>query len=250
MKKYDRGIKEALNDMLDATPPSPLGKDETWERIRSQMTRNRVERKPRKRPLYMAASVIIIAFVALSSSPKHASASFGWLTKLFVQIEGTLTQIMGTTSTSDNNTKKPPAPAVDITSDEIKLETLTIDEARLITTFGMVVPTYIPSGYTFSGVYVQKEGDKKSSHVLLKYNDDAGELIEITETDTNHQRGYSFGIDNDDTEVEDIIVPGAKGNILTFKNGSKKVVINKQNIQLVIDSKLSDKEIQAILNSL
>lgn len=251
MKMFNKAIKESLTEILEETQPSPLGKDETWNRIQKQMAISiRTNHTPRKRYVYIAASVIIIAFVAFSSSPQHASASFGWLTKLFVQIEGTLTQLMGTTSSPDNEIMQAPAPAFNIATDQITLEKLTIEEARSATTFRIIVPKYLPEGYIFSGVFVQAEENKKSSHILIKYNDGEGNTLEFTETDINDQRGYSIGIDNDDTDIVDINISGVKGNILSFKNGTKKVVINMQNIQLVIDSKLSDMELREIVKNL
>lgn len=247
MKKHDWSIKETLTELIEEAPSSPSGKNETWNRIHEEMSGKRSEVRPRRRVLYIAASILIITFALVSISPQRVSASFGWITKLIVQIQGTLTQLVGTTSSSGN---EPPVPAINISTNEVKLEKLTVEEARLITTFGIVVPKYIPEGYAFSGIYVQVVESKKSSHVLIKYNNDEGDTLEIRETDTNDQRGYSIGIDNDDTEIVDINVPGISGSILTFKNGSKKAVINKQNIQIVIDSDLSNEELREIAKSL
>lgn len=247
MGKYDRSIKEFLTELLDKSAPNPFSKEETWNRIHIKMN-STIKRQPRRRISYISGTVIIVLFVLISISPQRVSASFGWFTQLFVQIQGTFTQLMGTTLSKNNEKKQVPAPAINVSTEEIKLEKFTIEEAQSVTTFEIVVPSYLPEGYTFSGVYVQTEGGRKSSHVLIKYINKEGDTIEIRETDTNIQRGYSIGIDNDDTKIKNIDVRGINGSILIFKNGSKKVVINNQNIQVVIDSDLPEKELQQIVS--
>lgn len=245
MGQYDRIIKDSLAELLEDPTPSESKKDETWRRIQKQLQPKRIRRK---RVSFAAASVIVILIVALSIlNPRSVSASLGWFSHLFVQIQGTITHLVGTSSSGNGEIKA--VPSVNVSTEEVALENLSFEEAQRITTFEILAPGYMAEGYSFSGVYVQTGRDEKISHIIIRYTDHNGNLLEIRETDTNHQRGYSIGVDNDDTNITEIEAGELKGKILTFKNGAKKLVIDKQNVQVVIDSVLNDNELRKIVQS-
>jgi len=244
-KDWDQYIHDVLEDRLSRTPPPPLTKEETWENIISGIYGQQAQQKKSTSKQYWYASAIAVTLILLVVSLfpfKNVSAS-GWLSRIFVQTYGTVTnlvQSIGTPSSLEDKKSFPP----EMTAHEVTQEKMTLSNAQNATKFKIMIPEYMPSGYALQDVSVLMGSDHFSDEVTLNYKSGVDYLY-ITELAINEQLQSSSGSDNDDTRIKSVTVNGQEGTLLVFKDGSKQLMWNAASVHLVIRGKLSE---EAILN--
>lgn len=245
----DQLIDEVIQENFDKAPEPPVSKEEALEKIQKQM-RYKKKQNPFKRNLkkVIVAAILIVVVSTSFFQPQNASA-FNWITKLFIKAQGTITQLMGTIGEPSTSDENKPTPQVIRHQGEVKLVTMRLSEAQTVASFSIVLPKKVPEGFSLRDVTVELVDDEKSDQVVVHYKR-GEETLTIREINIKKQVGYSIGVDHEDTNIMEVDINGAMGTLLIFKDGSKKLIWMHQDIQYMIDSQLSEQDINQIAESM
>ena len=249
----EHAIRDAIAGDLRRAPNPPLSKDDAWERLQE---RRKTERKgPRtgraaaKWRIYAAATAAA-ALLVVSFSMTDNGYAFGWISKYFSRVSGSVTEI-GFSTNQDASSRAKKLPSFDdIQVEEAsKQETVSLEEARKRTGFEIQLPKTVPPSFTLKGVLLTTMAQEKSSQIVLEYKD-GDQSLTIQETLAQGPFNYSVGLDNEDTEIKDVTIRGQKGAILFFKDGSNQLIWNNQSLQFKMESRLPESVPLEVANSL
>jgi hypothetical protein len=243
----DHLIKEAVRKDFENAPEPLLSKEETWRNIQKELG----YRKPSiwsLRSIGIIAASLIVILVLLQ--PQGATA-FDWFSDFFIKTEGKVTSIMGSIGDTSGPDGDKPSVEVQKIEKEYRIEKMSLSEAKELAVFDIVLPQYLPNGYTLQDLSVQVEDDVRSSLIILQYINGKSE-ISIRETFIQEQAGYSIGVDSEDTVVKEVKINGEKGALFIFKDDSKKLSWVRQNIHYILDAtvEVGEQEIIQIAKSM
>lgn len=255
MKKKDWNIdnliKQIVEEELEKTLPSQVSKEETWENISQALySKNRNPRTFRKRIQRISVVTIGVLILAVSLFQSPSALAFDWIAKFFLKAQGTITELVGNIGEPNSSHNNVPKPEAQVQHKEVKVEDVSLDEAKkMIDGFSIVIPNQVPQGFSLSHTSVIKVGDRKSNEITLHYRNEE-QTFSIHEIYIKEQMGYSSGVDNEDTKIKEVNINGIKGTFFTYKDKTSRVVWVKQNVQFMIDSRLSENEILKIAQSM
>jgi hypothetical protein len=207
------------------------------------MIQNRLQSSPRtrrSRKKIVAIASALLVFTYIVTIPNSASA-YGWITKFFMEVQGTVTQVMVSTGVSDQAGPKAPPMAI-VQHEETRIVKMSLEEAQKAASFRIIVPTALPEDYLLQEVLVQQTGSKKSDFVVIKYSN-GRDFMDIRQNNTGVQSAYTIGVDNEDTTIERIEVNSRSLDLFSFKDNTRRLVWMEHNIRIVIDGLLTEEEI-------
>ena len=237
--RIDRYIKKALEVELARTPSPSFSKEDAWANIRQVLLTD--ERKKRRVKFYKYTKVFGVAMVAtlllfiIVFQPQVGSA-FNWVKEMLLKTQGNVTELKGHIGE--------PAPVTESsaeTDDEgevysvVTYEMMSLEEAQEITDFDIIMPTYIPEGYSLEGVEVAVPESGKSNEAVLHYSN-GEETLSIKEMLSRDGMGFGSGVDRDDTHTKEVTVHDGEAVLFTFKDGSKKLVWEKNKLFFTLNS--------------
>jgi hypothetical protein len=256
MKKKDLDLENLIREIVKEdygnVPESPLSKQETWGRIQQSIdkkqkkTHGSIIHKQIKK-VSIACAIVLILYGSLFQS--QSASAFNWVTDLFLNARGTITQLFGSAGESGPIEGDKPEPQIKVVGEDVKLETMSFENAQKVTRFPIVIPKKIPEGFFLRDVTVELKNDKKSDQIILNYTN-GEESITIREIHIEKKLGYSMSIDNEDTKIQEIDINGKQGTLFIFKDGSKKMVWVREDIQIIINSLLTEEELIQIARSM
>jgi hypothetical protein len=238
-------IKEAVRKDFENAPEPLLSKEETWRNIQKELG----YRKPSIwsfRSIGITAASLIVILVLLQ--PQGATA-FDWFSDFFIKTEGKVTSLMGSIGDTSGPDGDKPSLEVQKIETEYRIERMSLAEAEEIAIFDIVIPQYLPPGYSLQDLSVQVEDDVRSSLIILHYLNGEGE-ISIRETFIQEQAGYSIGVDSEDTIIKEVKIKGEKGALFIFKDDSIKLSWVRHNIHYILDATVEAEEVIKIAESM
>ncbi|MFA9557816.1 DUF4367 domain-containing protein [Evansella sp. AB-rgal1] len=243
MNKHKDEFLNKLIDLYNNPPSPPLSKEEKWKEIQMKLnTKNR-----RSKKYFIVAGILLTIISFTFFAPKNAS-SFNWISNIYSQIQGTVTQITGSVGSLNSVDIKPP-PSISIVEENKSTVKMDFVEAQQLTNFTIKHPDYLPKGFKLQDVTVEFNNGEISNIIFLDYfKDDV--LMKIRQIYTPEQSGYSLGFDNEDTEMVEVMINTDYGKLLMFKDGTHILIWYNNNNQLMIESKINRDEIIKIAESM
>ncbi|MDQ0340511.1 hypothetical protein J2S00_003326 [Caldalkalibacillus uzonensis] len=243
----EKNIQIAIQEDYENTPEPPLSKEETWNHIQNTIATRK--NKPFQQIRKMIAVVILCAVMIITLFQSLDVSANSWVSQLITKAKGTVTQLIGSVGEPTPLNKNQPPPDIIHYSGEVKLVTMSLEEAQEVTSFSIVLPSHVPEGFNLRDVTVELVDDEKSDQIILNYVK-GEETLTIRETNIQEQMGYSIGVDHEDTKIIDVDIQGNSGTLFIFKDNSKKLIWVDQDLQFIIDSQLSEHEIKKVANTM
>lgn len=241
-------IKKVVQEDMKRAPEMPFSEDETWRMIQKKMRKRKFKKGSRAYKFSIIAASIILIFV-FSFVQVQSGNAFGWLTKYVFKTQGQITNIESTNITSTE--KGIPSP------DEVKnlsilkrTEHMNLSDAQNVTSFKIVIPKYIPEGFTLHDVLVEFEGENNNSNRVTLLYKKGEELFSIKQLYIDNQYGNTFGVDNEDTTVKEVEIFNQKATFIIFKDNSKILFWDNMQLHFRIESSLTENEILKIAQSM
>lgn len=248
----DKLIEHAIREDYEKVPEPTISQDAMWERITSR-SRGESNHKGRKlfryRKVAIVASVILLLFLLTELFYPQQNQAFGWITKLYMQIEGSATQIISKIGGESGPESSHLPSDIEIQEVKITIEKMSISDARNVAKFNIIQPRSIPARFELIDVTVLFIGEEESRQVELNYEGKEDKFT-IIEKYIEGQLSSSLVIDNEDTQIKEVSIKGEKGSLLNFKNGLNQLMWNKLNIQLIIEGYISEEEMLRIAESM
>jgi hypothetical protein len=238
-------IRKHVLEEFKSISSSPDKKQEIWERIQKDLGS---KTSKNNRRYVWVASFLLILTALLIYQPGNVSA-FDWFVNILYRIQGTSTELVGKVGGPSDSTSERPKPDIQFTGSNFITKELSIKEAADLTVFDIIEPKYLPRGFSFSKAVIQHIEGEKSSKATLHYKSN-DQMILIKQIYVLDQRGYSLVFDNEDTMIKKIKINDYESQLIEFKNGEKILSWTAANIQYVISTTISEKEIIQIGESM
>lgn len=246
----DQLIENALKNNKDTIPSPPISKVDTWKIIEHRlMAEQKRNKKLSKGPGIWVASVLLLILVVTFLHPQNASA-FSWFTKYFTIIQGKVTHLMGSNGQSPASGElPPPKQGFSVVNHHEHYERMSLEDAKKQTNFQILIPKYIPKGFTLKDVTVIVYADKKSNDIELNFQN-GDDTISLKELFVEHQLGFGMSIDNDDTKIKEVEINNTKGKLLIFKNNLVQLIWDAPRYHFEAKGKITEEEIIKIAQSI
>ncbi|MFJ7934021.1 DUF4367 domain-containing protein [Sporosarcina sp. NPDC096371] len=246
-QNLDQLIRESLEEDMMEFPPPTLSSTEAWERMetarREIRQSSRGKRLPKKAILAVASIFMVLGVAAY---PQEGGAHSRW-SEIFHQVQGSVVQVFGGSGEPIDNPSEESGFFV-IEDSEPVMREMDLREAQKVADFTIHVPV-VPSGFRLDKVMVMQEGEQMSNEVYLHYVKGKSEFI-VAEKKLNGQYAFGAAADSEDTEVEEVSINGQTANILSFKDGVRRITWMTQTSYLYIEGKLTKKEIVEMAQSM
>lgn len=246
-QNLDRLIREAMEERMTEFPPPRLSGAEAWRKMenkRQETARSSKKNRFPKRAILAVASIVMVFVVA--AYPQEGGAYNRW-SGIFHKMQGSVVQVFGGSGESTDNEDSTSGIYV-IEDSESIVGQMDLEEAQKVTNFTINIPT-VPSGFQLEKVIVTREGDQMSNEVHLNYVSGDREFI-VAEKKLGEQYAFGGAADSDDTIVEEILINGQTANMLSFKDGVRRLTWMTQTYYFYIEGKLTREEIIGIAKSM
>lgn len=259
MKQYskselDKVVKETVRETVDSITPPPL--EESWARFEKKLQKQeKALHKNKRKSLFFklaaSAGVIIVLTGALAISVPGNARAIG--EKILHTVETLLggTQMNVRTSYRHNEPGQLPPPPEEGFS-ELPIEEgkiISLEDAKKISPFPVLVPQYISAGYTLDRVEFQPM-IKPVAKISLIYNGPNVDHIVIMETNVPDGYVQGYGYDIEDTVTEDIKVGKNSGQLILFKNDRIQMTWINNSVLFTLNGKISKEEAIKIAESM
>lgn len=240
-------IKKIIQEEFEYAPPPPLSKEENWYEIQRKLNGNKTRSFYNKK--IIAAGILLTLISTILFSPQNAS-SFNWITSLFTNVQGTVTQIIGIQEEGPEpiHDEARTVPTAKIIDEDIRIVNLDINKAQEVASFDILIPDYLPEEFYLKDVTVELINDTISHKLILNYIS-ANDTLIIRQEKMDDDFTFYYGFDNEDTELSEIEINGNQSNLLFFKDGSINLIMVIDNTQIIIDSTLDVEHIIEIAKS-
>ncbi|MBB4822838.1 hypothetical protein HNO89_000056 [Sporosarcina luteola] len=249
-QNFDDLIRDALQDQVHRQPLSKLTVEEAWNRLEVSKSTSFPSRKMKGWGMLLSLAVAC-CLLFFSWSPGHGSA-YGNLVVWFQQIQGSVIQLFGGKPEKANGIDTMDLPEASafqvIETSDYQTERLSVEEAQSVTDFLIILPV-VPGDFQLSHVEVIRKQNEKSKEIYLNYSDG---IRDFTIAEFGSTEPFSFGIiaDQDDAGVEELIIRGQKGTLITYKNNIRQLIWLTESHYFSIEGKLSKEEIVSIARSM
>jgi hypothetical protein len=251
--ELDKVVKETVRETVDSITPPPL--EESWARFEKKLQEQEKASHKNKRKsllfkLAASAGVIIVLTGALAiSSPGNARAIGE---KILHTVETLLggTQMNVKTSYRQHEPGQLPLPQEkgfsELPIEEGKI--VSLEEAKKISPFPVLVPRYIPAGYTLDRVEYQPM-TKPVVKISLLYKSPNADNIVLEEMNVPDGYVQGYGYDIEDAVTEDITVGKNSGQLILFKNERIRMTWINNSVLFTLDGRVSKEEAIKIAES-
>ncbi|QTD40405.1 DUF4367 domain-containing protein [Sporosarcina sp. Te-1] len=246
-RDFDDLIREALQEQIHRQPLSKLTVVEAWERLEARKSTSFPRRKMKGwgMLLSLAVACTLLFFIW---SPGHGSA-YGNLVVWFQQIQGSVVQLFGGKSEKIDSMDLPKATAFQvIETPDYQTEQLSMEKAQSVTDFPIILPA-VPNDFQLAHVDVIRKQNEMSKEIYLNYTNGHRDftIAEFSSTES-----FSFGImaDQDDALLEELIIGGQKGSLITYKNNTRQLIWMTESHYFSIEGNLTKEEIIKIAKSM
>ncbi|MEK5040263.1 DUF4367 domain-containing protein [Sporosarcina sp. FSL K6-3457] len=246
-QNLDQLIREVLDVKVEEFPPPRLSATEAWRKMEGGY--QEASHSPRrnyfsKKIIVAVASIFMVLIVV--AYPQEGGAYSRW-SEIFHKVQGSVVQVFGGSGESTDTEGSASGMFVIEDSGPIVGE-MDLEEAQKVTNFMINIPT-VPAEFRLEKVIVMREVDQMSNEVYLNYVSDEREFI-VAEKKLVGQYAFGGVADSDDTIVEEILINGQTANMLSFKDGTRRLTWMTQTYYFHIDGKLTREEIIGMAKSM
>jgi len=259
MKHYskselNRVVKATVRETVDSVTPPPL--EESWAKFEKRFQeQQKIIQKHQRKPLLFklaaCAGVIIMLAGAFSISvPGHARAIGE---KILYTVETLLggTQMNVRAGYRHNEPGQLPPPQEEGFS-ELPIEEgriVSLEEVKKASPFPVLVPQYVPSGYTFDRVEIQPM-IKPVVKISLLYYSPNGDRIVLKEMNVPDGYVQGYGYDIEDAVTKDIKIGVNNGQLILFKDDWIQLTWINNSVLFTLDGGISKEEAIKIAESI
>lgn len=248
--EMDQLIKKAIQEEFDSIEP-PIPSREAWFVFTSNKKKckwkNIFSTSVNRKFIYIVCAVIFITIFMMT--PQSGSA-LGKISKMFNKLQGNVVQLFVKDSEADYEKSSLPSDEFSIVDgSEAESVSMDLEQAEQVTTFPILLPTWLPEGVSLNEIVAVLIENEKSEEVYLNYSGDNIEFT-IRQMDIAHAFGLGAAVDQDDIRIDEIIINGHTGNLFIHKNGIIELVWMTNSSYLSIDGVISKDEIIKIAESM
>lgn len=247
-QNLDQLIREVLDEQMQEFPSPKLSAAEAWRKMENEYQeaphfprRNRFSTKV----IVAVASIFMVLIVV--AYPQEGGAYNRW-SEIFYKVQGSVVQVFGGSGESAGTTEDSASGIFVIEDSEPIIGEMNLEEAQKVTSFTITIPV-VPAGFQLEKVIVTQEGDQMSNEVHLHYMSNEREFI-VAEKKLVGQYAFGEVADSNDTLVEEVLINGQTANMLSFKDGVRRVTWMTQTKHFYIEGKLAREEIIGIAKSM
>lgn len=246
-QNLDQLIREVLDEKMEEFPPPRLSAAEAWRKMEDK--HQEASHSPRRnsfstKVIVAVASIFMVLIVV--AYPQEGGAYNRW-SEILYKVQGSVVQVFGGSGEYTGAEDSVSAGFFIVDSETITQE-MGLEEAQKVTNFTITIPA-VPAGFQLEKVIVMREVDQMSNEVYLNYVSDEREFI-VAEKKLVGQYAFGEVADSDDTSVEEVLINGQTANILSFKDGVRKITWLTQTKHFFIEGKLAKEEIIRIAKSM
>jgi len=240
--KVDEVIKSAMEDM-NSPPPPP---EEFFRRLNETYKERRKKRFAARMKTFSAAAVICLMLIALGSLvSKDATAVGNIISRLFtVEGKGSINNIL---FEFFHEPKKEQDGIREIAT--LYPVTMSLEEAQAKVPFKILLPNYLPDGYSLDHVTLEEVHDP-SYIVTLYYKNPNDEILSISQENIVGESGRGYMYDKDDTTVEEISIDGSLATLANLKDKYVRLFWLRQSISIEIFGQISKQDAIKIAENL
>lgn len=253
MNKFDdqleRLIHQSIQEDFHNVPDLHSSKEKTWNEISKQLPQSGKRLFPNKSMMLMAG-LLALFIIGASYTDVPSTKAFGWIKEFFMFKQDTTLYMGSGSSPVDDSGKKPPSSEEFVVLESVnKTLTVTSSEAQEMASFGLLLPTYLPNGYSEKEAVVQC-ADDRCDNVTLTYTNKKGKELRIQQKHFSGVYGAGRGFSNV-IETKEVEIKGVNATlVITSHENLKFVVWSNYNTEFLIDAYLSDDEILRVAESL
>lgn len=232
----DNTIKKIVKNIVDEIDVPPA--EDLWPEVLKKVRKDRrINQIVRLRP---AIAIILMITVSITFFITNMEPVSAFTYKFINSIEE-----------FTNNTFK-------IQKKTNQYDAFNIDDSRLSDAqkdinFDLMLPSYIPKGFTLTQVNVQNKFEKKEvvSLLFVDQNDpDKQRCFEITEQSFPINTDSTMSMPIENTKVEHIWIDSIEAVLIIYDKDYSKLVWDIKNLSFSIDGEISKKEIVEIAKSM
>ena len=225
--KIDKIIKIAMEDMKEPPPPPK----EFLHRLNK--TRHERQKKlvlARIKTFAAAIAVILLVTTTINSFVLKDATAVGNVIARFFNVEGK-GSINNIVFEFFHEPKKEQDEIHEITT--IQPITMPLEEAQAKVPFKILLPLYLPDGFSLDKVTLEEVHDP-SYIVTLYYKNSKGEMLSICEENIIGEAGRGYMYDKDDTMTEEISINGFTATLVNLKDKYVRLFWLNQSISIEI----------------
>lgn len=259
MKQYskselDKVVKETVRETVDSITPPPL--EESWARFEKKLQeQQKTLHKKNRRSLFfkLAASagvIIMLAGTLAISVPGNARAIGEKILHTVETLLGGTKMNVRTGFRHNEPGQLPPPPEKGFS--ELPIEEgriVSLEEAKKVSPFPVLVPQYIPDGYSLNRVEFQLM-IKPVVKISLLYNGPNADNIVLEEMNVPDGYVQGYGYDIEDAITEDIKVGKNSGQLILFKDDRIQMTWINNSVLFTLDGRISKEEAIKIAESM
>ncbi|WP_028306325.1 DUF4367 domain-containing protein [Desulfitibacter alkalitolerans] len=209
-------IKEEIQNYAKSIEVSDI--DQAWKDFEKNMLGRKKRVKNLSKFAVIAAILILILFSSIFVSfNNQAVANFWFLEKIKTTIDE-ITSISITTSKQEQPESQDKNIEDNTVTVTIEKKLLSLEEASQLVSYPIVLPTYIPSGYSLNGVYLDNPESKTTSIELQYSTPGIEEKLIINQIPTNNSTGFSHNFRGTDVQEKTVLINNNEATLLTFNN--------------------------------
>lgn len=246
-QNLDQLIREVLDEQMQEFPSPKLSAAEAWRKMENdpQGASRSPKRNPFSKKLIVAVASIFMVLIVVAY-PQEGGAYNRW-SEIFYKVQGSVVQVFGG-SGEYADTEDSASGNFVIEDSETITEEMGLEEAQKVTNFTITIPA-VPAGFQLEKVIVMREGDQMSNEVHLSYVSGEREFL-VAEKKLVGQYAFGEVADSNDTIVEEVLINGETANMLSFKDGVRRVTWMTQTKHFFIEGRLAKEEIIRIAKSM
>ncbi len=241
-----RDIDDIIKDVMEEMKGQPPAANEMWQRINRRLQVEEARRKLKFKKFAAVAGLLIILGIGIFTvEPERTSAIGNFVSRVFrLDGRGPVKNVLFSYSREPDEA----GPAVKEIA-TITPVTTTLEEARKKATFKILIPAYLPPGFSLKEVTWEKIRNP-SYRVTLNYQGPQGGFLSISQQNLLGEMGAGYMYDSEDTLVEEVIIQGSPATLTISKNKLARIFWLNQNVSFELFGQISKNEILKVVKSL
>ncbi|OIJ18889.1 hypothetical protein BKP45_15280 [Anaerobacillus alkalidiazotrophicus] len=242
----DELIQESIREEIDHTPQPPISTSKAWEQLQQRRNMKKKLKNNHNKLIYIAAAAFILITLSFAA-PKSGSAFFNF-TEFFHRIQDSVVQLFIKVEDTNDDLNAPSFEGYEIIDQDLFIDTISLEEAKEVTSFQIIIPSYLPENYILKDVTVLRLGDQKSDDIILNYQlNDIEFKINIKYTGGNFGFGSTFS--EKDTTIEDVMIKNHPATLI-LSNHENTLIWTNQDFFFSIEGNLLREEMIKIAESM
>ncbi|OEF96125.1 DUF4367 domain-containing protein [Desulfuribacillus alkaliarsenatis] len=247
-------FKKAIKMQIDKIEVPKNEKLKNWEKIQGELTLSNSKLRTSKKRFVVAGLIasflIFIVTIYVSNSD---STAFFWNKQKTIIKSGSTTQIMTGTQTQHLDIDDFVRDIDDsVVFYDLERKVFTIEQAKEIANFDIIIPAYIPNNFEFQYVVAfVLETLYETNEVRLHYESaDINRPLKIRQQYYGEAFGHTMVVDHEDTKIEHLTIDNKSITLFTFKDDSLILWLELPHMLVTIDGFIDRDEIFQIAQSM